>query len=113
MVCDCLGLLAGGGLDWTVGACTSAVRPVFGGGAELISGSSAGLLRFFGSAFRSLCKDRDCLGEACFSSALVLKLCGVTRLVDVGIAGWAIFRGEVGGGRGKSGAGSVKKVELA
>lgn len=33
--------------------------------------------------------------------------------MGVGMASWAIFRGEVGGGRGESGAGAVKKVESA
>ncbi len=62
MVCGCLGLLGGGGLDWTVGARAPAVRLAFAGGAAPIS-SSAGLLRLLGSAFRS---DPPRLGEAWF-----------------------------------------------
>jgi len=58
IVCGCLGLLGGGGLDWTV----SAVRLAFAGGAAPIS-SSAGLLRLLGSAFLS---DPPRLGDACF-----------------------------------------------
>ena len=110
MVCDCLGLLGGGGLDWKVRACPSAIP-------EPISESSARLLRLLGSAFWSPCKDSDCLSEACcrsvLGSSLVLNLFGVTRSVGIEMVGWAIFRGEVGGGLDNSGVGSVKKLESA
>ena len=73
MVCGCLGLLGGGGLDWTVGIRSSAVRLAFAGGAVLIS-SSAGLLRLLGPAFLS---DPPRLGEFWFWSTSALRLCGV------------------------------------
>ena len=117
IACGCLCLL--GGLDGTVGACAPAMRLVFAGSAELISVSSAALLRLLGSAVRSgppVCKDSDCLGEACVRSALALKLWGVTRSVGVrmGVGAGRIFRGEVGGGgRDETGVGSVKKVKSA